>query len=532
MSDWWRGAVMYQIYPRSFADADGNGIGGLKGITSKLDYVASLGVDGIWLSPISPSPMKDFGYDVSDYRDIEPEFGTLADFDALLERAHALGLRVVIDQVYSHSSDEHPWFQESRRSRDNPKADWYVWADPKADGSPPNNWLSVFGGVAWEWEPRRRQYYLHNFVKGQPYLNFHNPEVQAEILDIARFWLSRGVDGFRLDTANFYTHDALLRDNPPLARNSVPENPYDMQDHVYDKDRPENLPFVTRLRSVLDEFDDRMIVAELGTENFMPMMAAYTDGPERYHTAYSFVFLQPPFGARYIRENVEELLREAPGAWPSWAFSNHDVIRVMSRWAPEDKTPAKAKALLALVTSLRGTAFLYQGEELGLTEADVPFERIVDPKGLAFWPEDKGRDGCRTPMPWDGSLSHAGFSPEGVEPWLPVGKDHPALSVASQSADPTSTLAYSRRFLAWRRQQPALKTGSIRFLDAGEPVLAFLREEAGQRILVVFNLSGSPRSFVLPGDLTPEVAAEVSLDTTLQGNAIALGPWGVFLGSL
>jgi len=358
MNEWWRGAVIYQIYPRSFLDSNGDGIGDLPGITERLEYVASLGVDGIWISPFFPSPMKDFGYDVADYSGVDPMFGTLGDFDRMLAEAHRLGLKVIIDQVYSHSSDLHPWFAESRSSRDNPKADWYVWADPKEDGTPPNNWLAVFGGPSWEWDSRRRQYYLHNFLKEQPDLNFHNQEVQEAVLEAAAFWLDRGVDGFRLDVANFFMHDPELRDNPPFAHPN-PVKPYWLQRQIYNRTRPENLAFVARLRTLLDRYPERMAVAEIASDDPVGTMVAYTDGLDRYHTAYSFVFLRQSFGAAHIRRSVEQMLAASDNAWPSWAFSNHDVERVASRWCGgAEPSAALAKVLMAVLVSLRGTLFV------------------------------------------------------------------------------------------------------------------------------------------------------------------------------
>jgi hypothetical protein len=293
MAEWWRGAVLYQIYPRSFADSDGDGVGDLRGITARLEYVASLGVDGIWISPFFRSPMKDYGYDVSDYCDVDPVFGTLADFDDLLSRAHQLGLKVLIDQVYSHTSDEHPWFEESRSSRENPKADWYVWADAKPDGSPPNNWQAVFGGPAWQWDLNRRQYYLHNFLTEQPDLNFHCPALQDAILETARFWLDRGVDGFRLDVANFYAHDPQLRDNPARESAKPPLRPYMFQRHVYDRSRPETLDFMRRLRAVADSYPDRMLLGEIECEDPLGRQLEYVRGTDALHTAYSFFLLRP-----------------------------------------------------------------------------------------------------------------------------------------------------------------------------------------------------------------------------------------------
>lgn len=519
-AEWWRGAVIYQIYPRSFADADGDGVGDLRGITARLDHVASLGVDGIWLSPFFLSPMKDFGYDVADYCAVDPLFGTLADFDALLARAHALGLKVIIDQVYSHSSDRHPWFAESRQSPENPRADWYVWADARRDGTPPNNWLAVFGGPAWTWDTRRRQYYLHNFLPEQPDLNLHLPAVQAAVLQAARFWLDRGVDGFRIDVANLFCHDPRLTDNPPKP-GVVADRPYRMQRLLYNRGRPETLAVVARLRALLDSYADRMAVAELASsEDPIATMIEYTDGPDRYHTAYSFVLLNETFGADVVRGAVEAVAQRSATAWPSWAFSNHDVVRAPSRWAlpagADETDPAFAKLLIALLCSLRGTVFLYQGEELGLPQAEVPFERLVDPEGIAFWPRHRGRDGARTPMPWVADGRNAGFCPEPVEPWLPVDPRHRPLAVASQEADPASVLVFTRRFLAWRRRQPALIRGAVRFRDVPPQLLAFERRAGAQRLLCVFNLGGQQREIALgtrtgarPLPDAPEVRGDV-----------------------
>ena len=527
MSDWWRGAVIYQIYPRSFLDTDGDGIGDLAGITEKLDYVAGLGVDGIWVSPFFTSPMKDFGYDVADYRDIDPMFGTLADFDRMLAEAHRLGLRVLIDQVYSHTSDRHPWFEESRRSRDNPKADWYVWADPKEDGTPPNNWLAVFGGPSWDWDTRRRQYYLHNFLKEQPDLNFHNPEVQDEILDTARFWLERGIDGFRLDVANFFMHDPLLRDNPPFAHPN-PVKPYWLQRQIYNRTRPEALAFVARFRELVDRYPGTMTVAEIASDDPIGTMVAYTDGPDRYHTAYSFVFLRQSCGAAHIRRSVERIRAASASAWPSWAFSNHDVERVVSRWGGDGEPSREfAKVLIAVLTCLRGTVFLYQGEELGLPQAEVAFERLRDPEGKTFWPEHKGRDGGRTPMPWIASATHAGFSTG--EPWLPVDPAHHPLAVDRQEPNPASVLRFTRRFLAWRKRRRALIEGDIRFVDTQEPVLAFERSGAGERLLCVFNLGAEPVEAPLRFEGTPRPLEGHGLPGELDGDRARLpGYGGVF----
>ena len=498
---WWRGAVIYQIYPRSFMDTDGDGVGDLPGIIARLDYVASLGVDAIWISPFFKSPMADFGYDIADYRAVDPLFGTLDDFDRLLAKAHGLGLRVMIDQVLSHTSDQHAWFAESRQSRDNPKADWYVWADPREDGTPPNNWLSLFGGVAWRWEPRREQYYLHNFLSEQPDLNFHNPDVQAATLDNVQFWLDRGVAGFRLDAINFCFHDRLLRDNPPkpkeqrTGRGFSPDNPYAYQYHYYNNTQPENLPFLESLRRLVDRYPGATTLGEISSEDSLATTAEYVDS-RRLHLGYSFELLTDDFSAGYIRHTVERLESAMTEGWPCWAISNHDVQRAVTRWGGANPPPQLARMLVALVCSLRGSVCLYQGEELGLPEAEVPFEALRDPYGKMFWPNFKGRDGCRTPMPW--SPGEQGEFTAGT-PWLPIPPAHAERSVAVQDADAGSTLNATRRFLAWRRTQPALSQGGIRFLDIDEPVLAFVREHAGERVLAAFNLSDAAVAVALPG---------------------------------
>ncbi|MDE2154675.1 MAG: alpha-glucosidase [Xanthomonadaceae bacterium] len=498
---WWRGAVIYQIYPRSFLDTNGDGVGDLPGIIERLDYVAGLGVDAIWIAPFFKSPMADFGYDIADYRDVDPLFGTLADFDRLLAKAHGLGLKVMIDQVLSHTSIEHSWFRESRQSRDNPRADWYVWADAQPDGTPPNNWLSLFGGCAWQWEPRRGQYYLHNFLTSQPDLNFHHPQVRAAVLDNVKFWLDRGVDGLRLDAINFCFHDRLLRDNPAkppherVGRGFSPDNPYAFQYHYYNNTQPENLVFLQDLREVLDRYRDVAALGEISSEDSLATMAEYTSD-HRLHMGYSFELLTDDFSAGYIRDTVRKLESQLHEGWPCWAISNHDVERVLSRWGNGDASAKLANLLTAMVCSLRGSVCVYQGEELALTEAEVPYESLQDPYGIAFWPQFKGRDGCRTPMPWNDDV-HAGFS-RGT-PWLPLPEEHRALAVAHQEADPHSVLNGFRRFMHWRKKQPALCLGDIRFLDTEEPVLAFTRSLDGETVLVVFNLAVQAAVVTLPG---------------------------------
>ena len=505
-ADWWRGAFLYQIYPRSFLDTDGNGVGDLPGITEKLDYIAALGVDGIWISPFFKSPMRDFGYDVSDYRAVDPLFGTLADFDVLLTKAHSLNLKIIIDLVLSHTSDQHEWF------RDPAKKDWYVWADPKPDlfgkRCPPNNWMSVFGGPAWTFDETRGQYYLHNFLPSQPDLNFHNPEVQNAVLDIARFWLERDVDGFRLDVVNFYFHDAELRDNPPrdvklgAATQFEGDDPYSRQAHIYDKSRPENIEFLRRFRALMNEYPDTMTVGEIGDDHPIERSAEYT-GPGLLNTTYNTQMMSGQhkiLTASLLRKPVEEFLQQPGGGWPSWAFSNHDVVRAASRWHPDANgfghAPERSKMLIALLGCLRGAVFLYQGEELGLPEAQLKFEDLQDPWGKHLWPQWQGRDGCRTPMPWTGK-PNAGFS--STKPWLPVATTHLALNVSTQERDKNSVLAFTREFISWRKTMPALIAGDIEFIDTGdEELLAFTRKFENETLLCVFNLGESQKEWSNP----------------------------------
>ena len=475
-ADWWRGAVIYQIYPRSFQDTSGDGIGDLVGIADRMPYIASLGVDAIWISPFFTSPMKDFGYDVSDYRGVEPMFGTLHDFDRLIEMAHSHGIRVMIDLVISHTSDQHPWFIESRSSKDNELADWYVWSDPKPDGTVPTNWLSVFGGPAWTWDPTRRQYYLHNFLDSQPDLNFHNREVQDALLDVARFWLDRGVDGFRLDTINFYFHDKELRNNPALEEHQRNDwiapsvNPYNYQEHLFDKNQPENLEFLKRFRALTDNYPAIACVGEVGDgQRGLDIIAQYTSGNDKMQMCYGFDFLAEtaPTTERIARI-VQKFQDAAPDGWICWAFSNHDVRRHATRWGKQVTDRDHYMVLLAgLLLSLRGSVCLYQGEELGLTEADIAFEDLKDPYGIEFWPDFKGRDGCRTPMVWDNNLPCAGFTTS--EPWLPIPPEHRHHAVNEQEHVQSSVLNRYRQFLSFRRTLTPLVKGSLEFVSVEGP---------------------------------------------------------------
>jgi alpha-glucosidase len=531
---WWREAIIYQVYPRSFLDTDGDGVGDLPGITAKLDYIASLGVDFVWISPFFTSPMKDFGYDVSDYCDVDPLFGTLADFDKLVAKAHGLGLKIMIDQVLSHTAEAHPWFAESRKSRDNPKAEWYVWADPRPDGNPPNNWLSVFGGSSWQWDSRRKQYYLHNFLVSQPDMNFHHPAVQQAHLDNLRFWLERGVDGVRMDACNFHFHDTGLRSNPPAVNrdtNTVSDvNPYGMQSHIYDKTRPENIAFLKQVRTLLNEYG-AVAIGEVGADDSLAVMADYTADGDKLHMAYSFNLLTPEFSAAHIRRQVEEFEARVKGGWASWSVGNHDSVRVMTRWGGPNPTPALAKLVLAMQLSLKGTPCLYQGDELALTEADVPYELLQDPYGITFWPEFKGRDGCRTPMPWTGEAPNAGFTTGA--PWLPVAAPHLAAAASVQEGDQHSALNFARRAIAWRRTLPQLTRGEIVFFDAPEPVLALRRDLAGHPgVLAAFNLSAQPQAFAWPEAAGAAPLAGHGLPGSAAGSTITLPAYGAWFGTV
>lgn len=484
--DWWKRAIIYQIYPRSFHDTNNDGIGDLPGITEKLDYVASLGVDAIWISPFFTSPMKDFGYDVSNYRDIDPIFGTLNDFDALLEKAHDLGLKIIIDLVLSHTSDQHPWFHDSA------KKDWYVWADSKDNNELPNNWQSVFGGPAWTWDERYKQYYLHNFLKEQPDLNFHNPEVQEEILDICKFWFDRGVDGFRMDVVNFYFHDQQLRDNPPTTQTKYAtqfeaDTPYSAQQHIYDKSRPENIGFLKKVRKLADSYSARILMGEVGDDNVYLRIREYTS-PNLLHTCYNTDLMagtEKQLTQELIREHIEKA-HEQSMKWddfcPTWALSNHDVVRAASRWYKlYDHNHDFSKMIIALLSCLPGTLCLYQGEELGLPEAEIPYEKLQDPWAKETWPTWQGRDGCRTPMPWDRKTPN--------DQWLPIPESHYALNMESQNANPDSTLNTTRNVLLWRKNNIDLFKAKFKFIETSNSKIIHIQYKKDEiETNCIFNL--------------------------------------------
>jgi alpha-glucosidase len=536
-SDWWRGCAIYQVYPRSFQDTTGDGVGDLRGVVRRIPYIAELGVDAIWLSPFFKSPMADMGYDVADYCAVDPMFGALEDFDALIAEAHKHGLKVIIDQVLSHTSDRHPWFAESRADRSNPKADWYVWAEARPDGSAPTNWLSVFGGPSWEWDSTRRQYYMHNFLASQPDLNFHNLEVQDALLKTVRFWLDRGVDGFRLDTVNYYFHDRWLRSNPPLAESVAgtlnAANPYMAQEHLFDKTRPENLAFLQRFRALLDEYGGRAAVGEVGDEaRSLDTLAAYTGGGDKLHMCYTFDMLGDAFSPEHVRGCVEAFERQVADGWVCWAFSNHDVMRHVSRWTPPGGDPDEtARFAVTLLACLRGSICLYQGEELGLEEAELTYEDLRDPVGIRFWPGIKGRDGCRTPMVWEAGAPNAGFSTG--KPWLPIVQAAAKRAADRQENDPSSILNYYREVLGLRRREPALLHGSIEFLPAPDGVLAFMRRFADRQIVCVFNFSRERADFVWDGRaVRTEDIIFPGPPASISENIIELAPLGNFVALL
>ncbi|MGE6698043.1 alpha-glucosidase [Hyphomonas sp. NPDC076900] len=525
---WWRGAVIYQIYPRSYQDSNGDGVGDLPGITRRLDHIAALGVSAIWISPFFRSPMKDFGYDVSDYCDVDPVFGTLADFDALLEKAHSLGLKVIIDQVYAHTSDEHAWFMESRASRSNPKADWFVWRDPKPDGTPPNNWQSVFGGPAWTWDARRGQYFMHNFLSGQPQLNLHNPEVQDALFGVAKFWLDRGVDGFRLDAINFAMFDPEFRDNPPWpAEGRTITRPFDLQHHIHNQSHPDIPLFMERVRKLADGYGDIYTVAEIPGPDPIPEMRAFT-AEGRLSSAYSFDFLYAKsLSARRVKAAQMNWAGPFSEGWAAWAFSNHDAPRCISRWCPPGgDLAAYAKLTNALLLCLRGNPILYQGEELGLTQAEIAFEDLQDPEAIANWPLTLGRDGARTPMPWINDNSYAGFSE--VKPWLPVGAGHALQAAAAQYGQPFSVLEFTRQVIALRNSSAAFRLGEVSFPDAPADMLAIERSFEEERVLCLFNLANAPQEVGIP---LPAARTLLASDGTMRLPE-RLAPFGVWIGAL
>lgn len=528
---WWRGAVVYQVYIRSFFDSNGDGQGDLPGLIAKLDYLQRLGADAIWLSPIHPSPNRDWGYDVSDYEGVHPDFGTLADFERLIAEAHKRGIKVLLDAVLSHTSDEHAWFKESLAARDSRKADWYVWADPKPDGTAPNNWLSAFGGPAWSYHPARRQYYHHKFLRQQPKLNWHNEEARTAALRVLIAWLQRGVDGFRLDVANSYLHDAALADNPavPLAKRT-PWNwahAPNLQNHLHDANLPENPAALAAIRRTVDAFENRFVLGEFYED--AETSGGYLPPDKGLHSGYDFAFLElRALTPGSIRDHYLKLSRNS-GHWPAIAFSNHDVARAVTRLGGAYAGVDFAKLALALLLTLKGTILLYQGEELGLPEAELTRDQLKDPFGDLYYPYFKGRDGCRTPMPWDGNAPALGFTTG--TPWLPLSPAHRRLAVAVQEKDPHSVLQFARAALAVRRNSAALRLGEIGFLEAPGEVLVYQRTHENKTILCVFNLGTAHASL-----RDPRIGRAKKLLATgeaqTEGASLTLGPLAAWIGDL
>jgi alpha-glucosidase len=514
---WWRDGVLYQVYPRSFADANGDGVGDLRGLIEHLDHLQWLGVEGIWLNPITPSPNADWGYDVSDYTDVEPELGTLEDVDELVAAAGRRGIRVLLDLVPNHTSDRHPWFLDSRSSRTAAHRDWYVWADPKPDGSPPNNWLSVFGGSAWTFDERTGQTYLHNFLPEQPDLNWWNEDVRSAFDDILRFWFERGVAGFRIDVAHGIVKDRALRDNLPVTEDDDPRVRAFGQRQIYNMHRPEVHDVLRRWRVVADGFDpERVLVGETWAVDLEGLPAYYGRNDE-LHLAFNFAFAMAELDARTLRKVVERTERLL-GAhdWPVWTASNHDIGRLATRWCGNDDR--KVRAALLMLLTLRGTPFLYAGDELGLPDGVPTREQLRDPVGIRHWPADPGRDGCRTPMPWtrgDG----AGFTAPGVEAWLPIVQP-PAGAVDRQRDDPDSILSLTRTLIALRRSRPELSRGRYETIASPEDTWAYGR---GNSIVVAVSLGD--RGCSVPASGAIVAATDPSRVGERVDEELGIGAW-------
>lgn len=491
---WWKHGVFYQIYPRSFMDTCGDGIGDLQGIIERLDYVAELGVDAIWISPIFDSPMLDYGYDVSDHKAIHPMFGDLATFERLLAAAHERNLCVVLDYVPNHTSDQHPWFIESRSSHDNPKRDWYIWKDAKPDGSPPNNWEAIFGGSAWQWDESTNQYYLHSFLKEQPDLNWRHPEVVEAMHDVLRFWLDMGVDGFRMDAIMCCIKHADFPDNPPIRENS-PLKPFGFGlEPAFTMNQPKVHEMVRGLRSVLDGYEgERVMIGETWVFELAELMKYYGKNLDEFHIPFNFLSMMMPWKAKEMKQFVSAYYAAMPeGASPNFVFGSHDIHRLATRFGPENHRSAGM-----LLLTLWGIPTMYYADELGIEDVDVPIARRQDPWGNNTPGLDLGRDPERTPMQWDAS-PNAGFSPPAVETWLPVAKNYREVNVAVQQRDPTSTLNFYKTLLKLRREMPALHRGDFRFVEeVPSDIMAYVRSTVGQRVLVTINFEGNEHTLDL-----------------------------------
>ena len=539
--NWWESAVFYQIYPRSFKDSNNDGIGDLAGVIEKLDHLndgkgGGLGIDAIWFSPFFPSPQADFGYDVSDYCNIDSDYGTLEDFDQLVEESHRRGIKIVLDLVLNHSSDQHKWFQESRKNSTNSKVDWYVWADPKPDGSPPNNWLAVFGGAAWTFEPQRGQYYLHNFLPEQPDLNWYNPEVREALADVVRFWMKRGADGFRLDTANYYAYDRQLRDNPKRPENSElmedgqEANPLSQYITKYSKDRPENLEFIHFLRKIFDE-SGAVSIGEIGSaeglESTLKLGTDYVKNGKGLHLAYTFSMLNKNMSAEYLEHVLRVTEESIEDGWPCWSLSNHDCMRMISRFDCFGERDGFQQMMLLLLLSLRGTPIIYYGEEVDMQEYEITKDELRDPQGIRFWPDIKGRDGCRLPFPWDSKLTNQGFN-SGTKPWLPAANK---LSLDQAKADSGSTFHVLQEMLQIRKKFPALQNGSYRKILLDGDCFVFERKTEGETMLIAANFSTEEQSINLPYKVTKDHTPKAfKRFCTLKNELLTSPACGYFLG--
>ncbi|HKO93865.1 MAG TPA: alpha-amylase family glycosyl hydrolase [Polyangiaceae bacterium] len=512
-SRWWQHGVIYQVYPLSFADSNGDGSGDLRGIVARLGHLRWLGVDAVWISPIYPSPMADFGYDVSDYCDVDPRFGNLADFDALTTEAHRLGLRVILDFIPNHTSAQHPWFVESRSSRENAKRDWYLWRDPAPLGGPPNNWLAEFGGPAWQFDPATGQYYQHSFLKEQPDLNWRNPEVQEAMLEVMRFWLQRGVDGFRVDAIHHLFKDAQFRDNPPNPKFRPGMLPRRQLLRKYSTDLPEVQGAARAMRAALGADPDRVLIGEA----YLPLprlVAYYGDQLDGFHLPFNFHLIESRWDAAALAAMIAEY--EAclpPGAWPNWVLGNHDRSRIQSRVGP-----AQARVAAVLLCTLRGTPTMYYGDELGMCDVPIAADQVRDPFEKNVPGMGLGRDPERTPMQWS-PAAHAGFST--ATPWLPLAADFQRVNVEVQSRDPASMLSLYRDLLALRRARQALSIGSYQALTVQAPLLGYVRAHGSERIAVLLNLSATPQPLLVP-EVPP--SARLLLSTHPQRTGGSLGP--------
>ncbi len=513
---WWQGGSLYQVYPRSFADSNQDGVGDINGIISRLNYIAELGVSGLWLGPIFKSPMVDFGYDVSDYRKIDPTFGSCEDFQNLLKECQEKNLKVILDLVMSHTSEEHPWFIDSEANPMGPYGDWYVWADGK-DGEPPNNWLSVFGGSAWSWSEKRGQYYLHNFLRQQPDLNFHNEKVQQEMLDIAKFWLDQGVDGFRLDACNCYFHNPSLQSNPMTydhhSHVQDENNPYFQQAHLYDKSQPENREFLVQLRALTEQYPNRFLVGEIFCDREEETTQDYAQNAFPLHSTYNFSLLQNTREDNLFRHTVTKYFGISEST--SWCLSNHDVMRVVSRWPDALPYSDRAKSYLTLLSGLPGLSILYQGEELGLSETFLTEENRLDPFGSNIDSPYPGRDGCRTPLPWT-KEEFAGFST--TEPWLPIPKEHFKNCVASQIKRPTSVINQARGLFDFRKDNPVVARGNIFFWRDDKEMIAFTRTLDHETLLYFASFSNLPIEMQQVG--SGEIIDGISHGALLENNGL------------